>query len=251
MNNHTNTIIRKSTQNRIKPLPYPLNILKNYLEKFSPPEKPFIPDDEWKSEYKMFSMASGRAGHAGTLLFKRKPLSEKEAFIELTIDKAGIDRYWQKTNAKIKFKTDLLSSPVKWQYESKITKPNGELLKNTEIKKYAVNQDGKINVICKHNKTVIKSSRNIAMSWLLFDAVQRMPKEKSNVSDFTLIDHFDQFKPNNTISFQKKIEINTTEKLELYSFLQLGNGIIPIVYYVNKYGQLLFVVSGIEAYALV
>jgi hypothetical protein len=37
--------------------------------------------------------------------------------------------------------------------------------------------------------------------------------------------------------------------LELHVYNQLGDGILPIVYYVNKSGRLLFVVSGVEAYA--
>jgi len=253
MTNQTNTAATKTIPKKIKKVPYPLNILEHYLKSYVPPKDSFDPDGKWEAKYKMFSMAGGRAGHAGTLIYKRKSLSKNEAFIELVIDKAGVDGYWQKVNAKMKFKTDMLSSPVKWQYEAKVTNPKGELLKKTNIKKSAIKRINKIEFVCNNKSNKIKVSGEIALSWLLFDAVQRMPKEKTGKVKFTLIDHFDQIKRNNTISFRNKIEINVSkeEKLELFVYAQMGEGILPIIYYVDKSGRLLFVVSGIEAYGLV
>ncbi len=253
MINQTNTTDKKTNQKITKSVPYPLNLLEHYLKNYIPSEKSFDPNGKWEAKYKMFTMASGRAGHAGTLIFKRKSLSKKEAFIELTIDKAGVAGYWQKIRAKLKFKTDLLSSPVKWQYEVKVTTPKGEVLKNTEIKKHAVNYGNKIDFVCHGKRKEVEISGDVAMNRLLFDAVQRMPAVKNTKAEFTLIDHFDQIKPNNTIYFHNNIEVNVAnnKKLELCVYNQLGDGILPIAYYVNKSGRLLFVVSGVEAYALI
>ena len=251
MANQQKPAAEKTVPTKSKPIPYPLNILEHYLKNYIPPKKSFDPNGKWEAKYKMFTTAGGRAAHAGTLVFKRKTLSKREAFIELEIDKAGVDSYWQKVNAKMKFKTDLLSSPVKWQYEAKITGPKGEVIKNTEIKQYAVNNKNEIDFVWKNKRKKLKIPGNIALNWLLFDAVQRMPRENKVKVDFTLIDHFDQPKPNNTISFRDDIEINAAGgvKLKLYVYAQLGDGILPIVYYVDKSGRLLFVVSGVEAYA--
>jgi len=251
MTNQQKTAKEKVVPAKRKPIPYPLNILEHYLKSYVPSKESFDPNGKWKSKYKMFTMASGRAAHAGTLIFERKFLSKKEAFIELKIDKAGVDNYWQKVKAKLKFNTDILSSPVKWQYESKMTNPKGELLKNTEINQYAIKHSKEIDFVCNGKRKKIKTSGDIALSWLLFDAVQRMPKEKTEEEKFTLIDHFDQIKPNNTISFRNEIEINVSgnEKLKLYVYKQFGEGILPIIYYVDKFGRLLFVISGVEAYA--
>jgi len=253
MTNQTNTTKQKSIPIQSKPIPYPLNILEHYLKNYVPPKKSFDPNGKWEAEYKMFTTAGGGAANAGTLIFKRKSLSKSEAFIELDIDKAGVDNYWQKVNAKMKFKTDLLSSPVKWQYEAKITGPKGEVIKNTEIKQYAVNNKNEIDFVWKNKRKKLKISGDIALNWLLFDAVQRMPGKNTEKTKFTLIDHFDQPKPDNTISFRDDIEINVAggEKLKLYFYAQLGDGILPIAYYVDKSGRLLFVVSGVEAYGLV
>ena len=253
MSNQTNITKQKPTPIKSKPIPYPLNILEHYLKSYIPPKGSFDPNGKWEAKYKMFTMASGRAAHAGTLVFKRKSLSKSEAFIELEIDKAGVDNYWQKVNAKMKFKTDLLSSPVKWQYEAKVTGQKGEVIKNTEIKQYAVNNKNEIDFVWKNKRKKLKVSGDIALNWLLFDAVQRMPKKNIGKIKFTLIDHFDQPKLDNTISFRDNVEINAADgvKLKLYVCAQLGNGILPIVYYVDKSGRLLFVVSGVEAYGLV
>ena len=253
MTSQTSTIEQKTNPPKTNRVPYPLNILTHYLKDYIPPKKSFDPNGKWENKYKMFSMASGKAGHAGTLIFMRKSLSKAEAFIELTIDKAGVDGYWQKVKASLKFKTDLLSSPVKWQYEAKVTNPKGEIKKNTEIKKYAINNNNEIDFVWNGKRQRVKTSRNVALSWLLFDAIQRMPRKDFGGAEFTLIDHFDQLKPDNKITFRDAIEINVAkgEKLKLFTYKQLGTGILPIVYYVDKFGRLLFVVSGIEAYALV
>ena len=69
MTNQTNTTNQKIIPEKIKPIPYPLNILENYLKNYIPSKKSFDPGGKWENKYKMFSMASGRAGHAGTLIF--------------------------------------------------------------------------------------------------------------------------------------------------------------------------------------
>ncbi len=128
----------------------------------------------------------------------------------------------------------------------------GNLFENSEVQKFGICKKNSVEIVYKNKKRKIKSKNPFALSWLLFDAVQKLPREKFEPINFTLIDHFDQIKPDNQISFHGSnvIDIPKKEKLKLHVYDQLGNGIVPIVYYVDDFGRLLFVVSGIEVYIL-
>ena len=240
------------TKPKLKLLPMPLNLLEKFLENYSPPSGKFNPDKEFSLSYKMLSMAGGGiGGHAGDLSLHKKPLSKNEALMEFDFTKFGLGCR-QIAKAKIRFKTNALNSPIKWKYESKMVDMQDITFKNSEVQKNGILKNNSGEIVCKNKKRKIKSKNTFALSWLLFDAVQNLPRKKFDPIKFTLIDHFDQIKPDNQISFHGSISINIPKKenLKLHVFDQLGDGIVPIVYYVDDSGMLLFVVSGIEAYVL-
>jgi hypothetical protein len=92
---------------------------------------------------------------------------------------------------------------------------------------------------------------------------------------FTLLDDFDQVKPDQTLAPHGQVTLtlggsrvvrHRVEKLEkgtvhrpvvereggrnvvLRQYSQTGRGVVPWVYYVDEAGRLFFVVAGIEAY---
>ena len=235
-----------------KLLPTPLNFIQEVLANFVPPDEKFNSDGEYSLSYKLLSMAGGGAGgHAGNLFFHKKPISKDEAVMDLSYTKFGVSCK-QKSTAQIRFKTNELDSPVKYKYESKLVDMKGKLFGNSEVLKHGIIKNNSVEIVCKNKKRKTKSQNPFALSWLLFDAVQKLPRENFDPLKFTLIDHFDQIKPDNQISFHGSIviDIPKKEKLKLHVYDQLGDGIVPIVYYADNYGRLLFVVSGIEVYIL-
>ena len=128
----------------------------------------------------------------------------------------------------------------------------GGVIAGTDINKSAIVKNNKVQFVCKNKKREVKIKQPVALSWLLFDAVQRLPRKKFTPVNFTLIDHFDQVKRNNIISFYNTIEVDLPvgESIKLHSYKQFGKGILPVVYYVDDAGRLLFVISGIETYII-
>ncbi len=235
-----------------KPLPSPLNFIQGVLANFVPPDEKFNPDGEYSLSYKLLSMAGGGAGgHAGDLSFHKNPISKNEAVMDLNYTKFGVSCK-QKFTAEIRFKTNELDSPIKYKYESKLVDMKGKLFENSELSKFATLKNNSVEIVCKNKKRKTKSQNPFALSWLLFDAVQKLPRKKFDPLKFTLIDHFDQIKPDNRISFHGSIVIDIPKKknLKLHVYDQLGDGIVPIIYYVDDSGRLLFVVSGIEVYII-
>lgn len=114
-----------------------------------------------------------------------------------------------------------------------------------------------------------------SINWSLFEAVQRLPRKAGESLSFTLLDDFDQARPNQTLSFWKtaqtrvggrRVQRSRVRQLEkgrvhnpywaiedqipvrLHGFSHTGDGVVPWVYWVDDAGRLLCAVSGIEAY---
>jgi hypothetical protein len=117
----------------------------------------------------------------------------------------------------------------------------------------------------------------VAMNWVLMEAVQRLPGASFAEASFTLVDHADQPKPGGRLAHRKealvrvggtstvvrdaqplergtryvpRLEAQGGTLLEFDVYEQTGEGILPIVYWVQKGGRLLFVSAGIEGYIL-
>jgi hypothetical protein len=58
MANQTDTAEQRIIRKISKPIPYPLNILENYLKNYVPPNDHFDPDGKWAAKYKMFTIIS-------------------------------------------------------------------------------------------------------------------------------------------------------------------------------------------------
>jgi hypothetical protein len=89
------------------------------------------------------------------------------------------------------------------------------------------------------------------LGWALFDAVGRLPAEQAPPLRFTLIDHFDQVKPGHVLSFRTAADVTIRDRtLRLHAFDQVGTGVVPWVWWVDRQGCLLAAVSGLESYLL-
>ena len=113
-------------------------------------------------------------------------------------------------------------------------------------------RDGTIVIQDPHETKALPVAGPYTLNWCLFDAVQRLPREKTQPLGFTLIDHFDEPKADCTLAFRKRMDVAVAggRTIATYSYDQLGRGNVPWVYWVDDRGRLLFVAAGLEAYAL-
>ena len=90
-----------------------------------------------------------------------------------------------------------------------------------------------------------------AVNWALFEAVGRLPREEFEPLRFTMLDHFDQLKPGQVLSYRETADVSLGGRsVRLHAYDHLGEGIVPWIYWVDDEGRLLFAVSGLEAYLL-
>ena len=252
--------------------PFTLDILAPHLKNFTLPQGSFDSNKDWQHTYRVYTLA-GRGGHAGILHIRRRNTKKDSFLLDVLCHKFLPKPYRHDTKGLMNCKRDTLSTPTAWHfafstsYPQKKNIPNspqrrngakGEIyiddlltVPNSSMARQAANYGKEIRYQDGSSTHSIPTPKAYTINWALFDAVQHLPRRKKSAISFALLDHFDQVKPNQTLTYHgtQEVFINNTT-LRLHRFDQLGEGIVPWVYWVDASGRLLFVISGLEAYIL-
>lgn len=228
---------------------FTLDTVSRLLKRFRRPDGRFDPNGAWQSEYGVYTLA-GQGALAGKLRISRKPISDNSLVLNIAYEKS-LPGHRQQVKAELHCRNDELSTPLRWTFTSQTYDNAGNPLANTKLKESAVIKDGHIEIVDGGGKERIAVGSAYTLNWGLFEAVQRLPREKFEPLAFTMIDHFDQVKEGQSISYREAISVILgAETVRLHGFDHLGRGIVPWVYWVNDQGRLLFAVAGLEAYIL-
>jgi len=229
---------------------FPLNTLGAALQKLRPPQGPFAAAGPWKHTWGVYTTAA-RLQRVGTLMLRRRVGEQGRVALEMEYEKT-LSGGVQKIDAAMHLDADSrLSTPVRWQWQARVLTPSGKLVANTRLEKSAAFDSGWVTVSDKSGKQLIEMPGPYTLNWALFDAVTRLPGETFDPLCFTLIDHFDQPKPGQTLSYRKTTDVPIGGRtVRLRAFDQLGQGIVPWVYWLDEQGRLLAAVSGLEAYLI-
>lgn len=260
---------------------FSLEFISSRLTNFKIPEAPFDPAGNWRLDYGVYTFSTTRQGPSpgglvGRMTLTRQAVDEKQADLVLAYEKNGPGTV-QKVAATMRCGTGALSTPVRWEYSAEVVDSDGKPYENSRIAKRAVAADGRIEIVDDHSTRQIALSGPFTVNWALWDAVMRMPRGEAAPLQFTLLDHFDQAKRGQSLAFRKSAVValgrrQTKEQtwqdlnkgrirqtrwvlsggrdVTLHAFEQLGEGIVPWVYWTDDQGRLLFVVAGLEVYIL-
>jgi len=256
---------------------FPLNMIKGGLGGFALPEGPFDPEGAWESVYAIATLA-GNYNRVGELRLKRTPGKRGRFVLTLEHTKVSPGEYRQRTSAELECRPDPMSTPTRWSFASETQDRHGNPVPSATLRKWAVAKKRQIRFDDDgHSARRVDTPDAFTVNWALFDAVQRLPREAFGPLLFTLIDHFDQPKGQQTLSFRtsvrlmlggrcvKRQQYMELEKgrirkthwaregdrpVRLHAYDHVGRGIVPWVYWVDASGRLLFAVAGLEAYVL-
>lgn len=260
---------------------FSLEFISARLINFRIPEEAFDPCGDWRLDYGVYTFSSTRQGPTpgglvGRMTLARKVVGESEADLTLDYEKDGPGTL-QKVAGKIRCKTDALSTPSRWEYSAEVVDGQGKSYENSKIAKRAEAGNGRIAIVDDYGKRRLGINGPFTINWAVWDAVMRMPRESAEPLRFTMLDHFDQLKYRQTLAFRKSAEVTLGQRrvkeqvwqelekgrirqtrwamtggrdVTLHAYEQLGEGIVPWVYWTDDQGRLLFVVSGLEVYIL-
>ncbi len=254
---------------------FTLDMIRAGLLGFTPPANAFDPEGAWENTYGVYTLTR-ECNWAGRITLKRA-VKEDSSRLEIDYLKNLLGGAQHHVRAEVHCQSDALATPLSWRAHIESVNAKGEAIPETRLVKTGRRKGEKFTVTRGGKKKQLDLAPPAAINWALFDAVQRLPRETFEPLRFTMLDHFDQVKPNQVLTYQgpqtvtvggTMAEVEHVEELDrgtirktrrerqgaveitVYGFAQVGEGIVPWVYWVNEQGRLLFAVSGLEAYIL-
>ena len=233
---------------------YPLCSLAPVLRKFQPPVGPFDPAGSWRQTYGVHTLA-GRtpaARRVGVLRLRRSVGDNRDVTLKVEYSKTLTGGSQQVTGELHSRIGSTLSTPGQWTFETKSLDAAGKVIPRTQMSRSAVFRDGALTIKDAKETKTIPIAGAYTVNWSLFDAIQRLGGEKAGPLEFTLIDHFDQPKGSQRLSFRGKMGVTVAGggTIRTLAWDHLGDANVPWVYWLDERGRLLFIVAGLEAYVL-
>jgi len=255
---------------------FTLNVLSRHLGGYQVPTGAFDPGGPWTQTYGIYTLAA-RGGRLGRVRLTREPTPPAAFTLGLEYEKNKPRRYEQRISAQVQCQADALSTPTAWRFTAVSLDPQGKPALNTRIEKSAEAKAGEVVFTCHGRATRAPLAGPHTLRWALSDAVQRLPRDPSLLLPFTLIDHFDQVKPDQQLRYRgaqrvylgaqqvRRDEVVQLDKgrvsrptlvqeggqpVRLHRFTHVGRGVVPWVYWVTDAGRVLFAVAGLEGYVL-
>ncbi|MCL5270387.1 MAG: hypothetical protein M1457_07535 [bacterium] len=254
---------------------FPLNALWDAMGGYQPPAASFDPWGNWRNVYRIYQLI-GLSFQQGLLTIGRVAKGGARAgrfVLQVTQEKVCPGNHRQHLDAELTCANDPLATPLAWRFRSEMRDREGRTLAETVLEKAGRFRDGQFELTAGERRRTLRLPGACAMSWGLFDAVQRWP-HRPEPAAFTLLDEFDQPKPGHSLAWRdaKEYELGgedvdpsrrgvregrgrqvrkvinerkNTIPTRLHAFQHLGPGTLPMVYYTDDAGRLLFAVNGL------
>lgn len=227
-----------------------LNLIETEAANFHESGAPHQPDADWNLRWGIYTLAPGAPHRVGTLRLSRSRLDNDEARLLVRREQLGLNGQALHVEADIRFRPEPLARPLAWTCSARQGVARAEAPVPLTLEREG-RWDGKT---LRLGRREIPIDTPATLNWLLFESVPRLPRQAAEPLAFTLIDHFDQPKPDQRLAWSRRVELpppgGQGESLRLDCFDQLGRGIVPWTYWVDAQGRTRFAVSGIEAYLL-
>jgi hypothetical protein len=237
-----------------------LDLLRDVLQDYIPPRGSFDPSGHWFHHYSLYTLVNARKltlrtrRIGGQLSIRRTPQAAGGAILEVKYEKTTQFAGMHTLVAKLVCAGEELATPVKWDSTYTMAAPAHPLKMSLELRETGIARDRSIFIERGTMQKKLLLSSPFTSSWSLFEAVQRLTRPGGPALRFTLLDAGDAPKPNQVLAFYQSADLKNrwpgAPTLRVHGFLQIGDGISPQVYWVDDRGELLFLLSGLDAYVL-
>ncbi len=225
------------------------------LNEFPKLQANFDPDKNWSHLYRIW-LNHGFWGQlnldAGVLRIERKTGKSDDQFTLKIVQKAvNWEGIINTVHAQIECSNDSISSPMSWTYTSRFTDIKGNDVPELTVSHTVSIDNQTVNMDINGTRKSIRTGGAVTGDWCLFDAVQRLPFDKSAFTKFAVLEGLTALKDKQRLFYREK-QIDGFKKisLPLYSFFQLGEGVLPYEYWLDKNHRLLMAISGDRLYIM-
>jgi len=241
---------------------YPLLSILPVLRKFEPPAGDFDPAGPWQQAWGVYTLGgrTASAGRVGRLAIRRH-VDGPAVRLEVAYTKE-LTGGREEVAGTLEGPADApLAAPDRWTFRFRLLDAQGSPVPHTDITRKAEREGDHIIISDASGTRRLAVPGPYTVNWCLFDAVQHLPGANTTPGvdteplAFTLIDHFDQPKPDTTLAFRKDMDVQVAggKVIRTRAYEQLGRGNVPWVYWTDmagRAGRLLWVVAGLEGYVL-
>ena len=235
---------RQSDPARTRPLTLEHLHSLGELNDFTPPAEAFDPNGTWTNTYRLW-MVQRYMG--GSLRLKREPTADGVRF-SVDLDVVEQPGYCRRTRAVLECAADVLATPKSWTLTSQILDLDDQPTTGTHLSETGTVSGGRVEARFGRRRRTQKASGPVTSNWSLLGAVQRLGGAKTQPLRFTMLEEMDLVKPGQRLEFREAKEFElASRKLHLIGYQQIGRGVLPWQYWVDKRGRLLFALSGLRA----
>jgi len=240
-----------------------LDIYRDYLRGVSPPEGRFDPEDAWEHVYDVFPVygkldVTGQAWsarHKGALRIRRTPLAQEGAVrLEVTSEVTFLDfeplpTRSQRTTARVRCLADTLSTPVAWELQSTAHNAEGNARAMSELRESGSLYDGTLEFSNGDRSRTVQVVGEVTSNWSLFDAVHRLPCDERASFEFVMLEDLRLPRRGQSLAWAGRTEISMRgSAVRLHGYRQVGEGVLPLHYWLDEEGRLLLVLGNVRAY---
>lgn len=153
--------------------------------------------------------------------------------------------------ARIVCAADDLNSLRSWQVLTYSRSPSGDKVPLSEMNETGENRVGQIQAKGGKHQYGFAASHPVVSQWTVLDFLIRRATENTSVT-FDLLQDLSLFKANQTLVFDGNVEVTVKggRRVELDSFAQTGEGILPVHYMLDGQGRPQLVTGSLVSWAL-
>jgi hypothetical protein len=232
---------------------FSLGMLARVMQGWTLSEAPFDPAGGWENQYTFYTLIHNNRRNpvygipAGSLRLKRTATRNGRFRLEFDYRKFLKDEWNHRIAGQMECAEDDLSTPLSWRYATEIAPPFDGTLKSLtfECEMRAGNRDLSFTT----GRQVRRTPRPESYSclWAMFEAVQRLPRDRNRQYLFTFFDRLHSARPAHLLRYRESVSVNGQR---LHGFEQLGEGILPSLFWTADNGRLALFSCGITGFVL-
>jgi len=230
-----------------------LHGITDYLTKLPYPEGLFNPVDIWEHTYDIWPGSIWQVGNVppGTLKIKREFSNEDNVTIlEVKSESPLFHGEKQCVSATINCASDRFCTLKSWKIESVIFNAKNEKVADFATEESGEAMDGLVKLTSVHGKEKqFKLSPLLTSNWSIIDALQRFPLADVPSEEFGMFEDLRLYRAKQTLTAEGSTSINLGgKKTQLFGFRQIGEGILPIDYWLDNQHRLLLAIGNVRIY---
>lgn len=222
------------------------------------PDTPdFEPNGDWVNFYKVWSskgyLIDDDNMTNGFIRIERISGAQSDDPFQLIIDKEVVDDegITNTIHAEIECENDQLARLREWKITSSFTENKNSLIPDCDIVETAIKKGTQLEIRRGEETLITEVAEPLTADCCIFELVQRLAFQASVSVKFNLFEGLNKLKHDQSLSYRgtDTIELDNGTRL-LHCFQQLGKGVLPYEYWLDKNHRLMVATTLSRAYIL-